>query len=200
MDPKQIHLSHNDVHQSTLLFGVLAILLMIPLLLILENQPVTTMQTWTMIASALFWGTIALIFIVGYWDLYYAFFYPRWMLFIVGYWDLYYAFFYPRWMRWASPFLTPVLYALLAMGILQLAGRSSGAVWLWWLLLGATEGFLEHVLGIYGLRILERVPWLDGLRSGPLLLFAFFEYLFYWTLVGWLALGLRAGANWLQSL
>lgn len=181
MDPKQIHLSHNDVHQSTLLFGVLAILLMIPLLLILEDQLITTMQTWTMIASALFWGTIALIFIVGYWDLYYAFFYPRWM-------------------RWASPFLTPVLYALLAMGILQLAGRSSGAVWLWWLLLGATEGFLEHVLGIYGLRILERVPWLDGLRSGPLLLFAFFEYLFYWTLVGWLALGLRAGANWLQSL
>lgn len=181
MDPKQIHLTPKDIEQSTLLFGVLALLLMIPLLFVLGEQPIDLLQTWVVLAAGIFWGAIAL-------------------LFIVGYWDLYYAFFYPRWMRWASPFLTPVLYAMFTMGLLSLAKHSSGAAWLWWLLLGAVEGVLEHILGVYGLRILERVPWLNGLRVGPILLFSFFEYLFYWALVGWLALGFRAGVSLLQGI
>lgn len=43
---------------------------------------------------------------------------------------------------------------------------------------------------IYILRILDRVPLLQGLDPLPVLVFSFFEYVLYWALVAWLALGL----------
>lgn len=62
---------------------------------------------------------------------------------------------------------------------------------LWFVVLGGVEGIAEHVFGIYGLCILEKVPWLQGLALLPVLFFSFFEYVLYWTLVAWLALGLN---------
>lgn len=79
--------------------------------------------------------------------------------------------------------------------MLWLALHLPGPTVLWFVLLGGVEGLLEHVLGIHGLRILERVPWLQGLTPLPVLMFSFFEYVLYWTLVGWLAFGLTKAGN-----
>jgi hypothetical protein len=118
----------------------------------------------------LFWGIVAIIATFGFWDLYYSYFYPSWI-------------------RWLVP-LDLLLYGAIGLGIWWLALRLPGPAVMWFALLGGVEGILEHVLGIYGLRILERVPWLQGLAPLPILIFSFFEYALYWTLVAWLGLGL----------
>jgi hypothetical protein len=56
--------------------------------------------------------------------------------------------------------------------------------------LGGVEGIVEHIIAIYGFRILDKVPFLQGLDTFPVLIFSFFEYMVYWTLVAWLALGI----------
>ena len=61
---------------------------------------------------------------------------------------------------------------------------------LWFALLGGLEGVLEHLFGFYLLDILQKVPFLQGLPPGPLLVFSFFEYVFYWSLTAWIGFGL----------
>ena len=56
--------------------------------------------------------------------------------------------------------------------------------------MGGVEGIIEHLIGVYGFHILERVAWLRGLSVLPVAVFSFFEYVLYWTLVAWLVLGL----------
>jgi hypothetical protein len=57
------------------------------------------------------------------------------------------------------------------------------------LLLGGLEGILEHVFGIYGLHILDKVPWLQGTPPIPVIIFSFSEYIVYWAVVAWMAYG-----------
>lgn len=71
----------------------------------------------------------------------------------------------------------------------RLASRLEGPIIIWFVLLGGMEGIVEHILGIYGFRILRKVPWLKDVSPTPALVFSFFEYVFYWTLVAWLAFG-----------
>lgn len=112
-------------------------------------------------------------------------------LFMLGGWDIYYRYFYPPWMRWMAP-LEVAIYAGMGYGLWLAAQRGAPMGWAFFLLLGAAEGVLEHLIGLYPLRILEKVPWLRGLRRGPVLLFSFFEYALYWALVAWLAVALNA--------
>ena len=123
-------------------------------------------------ASALVWGTLVVIFMLGCWDLYYRYFYPHWA-------------------RWLAP-LEVLLYAALGLGLWLLARPAGPHGWALLLLLGGAHGVVEHLLGIYLLRILQKVPFLQGLRPGPVLLFSLFEYALYWALVAWLAVGLQA--------
>jgi len=48
---------------------------------------------------------------------------------------------------------------------------------------------LEHVFGIYGLHILDKVPWLQGISPFPVIVFSFFEYIVYWAIVAWMSYG-----------
>ena len=105
---------------------------------------------------------------------------------IIGFWGVYYQYILPAWMRWLAP-LDAVLYALLGIGMWWLATRLPGSSLLWLVLLGGLEGIAEHILGIYFLRILEKVPWLQGVSPFQVIIFSFFEYIFYWSLVAWLA-------------
>jgi hypothetical protein len=68
--------------------------------------------------------------------------------------------------------------------------RLPGPAIAWFAILGGLEGVIEHILGIYGLHILEQVPWLQEVTALPVLVFSFGEYVLYWSLVGWLAFGL----------
>jgi len=165
-----MQLTSRDVWKTTLLFGVLGLALLLPLGLLFGEAAFRDAARPIGLASALFWGVLAAVFIFGYWGLYYSYFYPSWI-------------------RWLTP-LDLLLYGVIGLGMWWLALRLPGPAARWFALLGGLEGIVEHILGIYGLRVLDKVPWLRGLAPLPVLVFSFFEYMLYWTLVAWLAFGL----------
>ena len=170
MDDRIPRLSAQDLKLSTLIFGLLAIIITIPLHFIFQHDLFIGALLPIAIASAIFWGIVSTIFIFGYWDLYYRYFYPTWM-------------------RPLAP-LSFILYSSFGFGLWWLSSQQSlPAIWMF-AFFGGLQGVLEHAFAIYGLRILEKVPLLQELKPIPVLAFSFFEYAFYWSLVGWIALGI----------
>ena len=165
-----IKLTNQDVWLSTILFGVLALLLLIPLQRIFHRTLFNRSALVVVIASAIFWGVLA------------------WIL-MSRFWDLYYVYFYPKWVRRLSP-LSIILYCIFGFGLHWLTSRLNTPSILTFALLGGLQGIAEHALAIYGLHILQKVPFLQGLSTFPVLIFSFFEYMLYWTMVAWLAFGI----------
>ena len=165
-----IKLTTQDLWVSTLVFGLAGILLLLPLAFIYRSPGFQRSAGPVTIASAIFWGlcaTAALILA----------------------WDFYYRYIYPSWARWLAP-VDALFYGLIGLGMWWLACRLPGIPVVWFVILGGVEGVAEHIIGIYALHILQKVPWLNGVPPVPVTIFSFFEYIFYWTLVAWLALAL----------
>ncbi|HKZ54607.1 MAG TPA: hypothetical protein VJ123_03935 [Anaerolineales bacterium] len=128
---------------------------------------------WLPIVAAVCWGTFAIVMLWAFWESYYSGFYAPWS-------------------RWAAP-SAALVYGLAALGMRWLAVRLPGHPTLNFCLLGGVESELEHLFGIYRLRILETVPSLRGVTIAEVLVFAFFEYVIYWGIVLGLAALLRGG-------
>ena len=155
-----------DAWTSAGIFGALGIALLIPLAF-LFRAPQFQRAAWALtLASALFWGVLAVVA----------------TLFFL---DIYYRYIYPAWGRWLAP-LDFLLYGAIGLGMWWLAARIPGPPVVWFALLGGLEGVAEHLVGIYALHILQKVPWLQGMPALPVTVFSFFEYILYWTLVAWL--------------
>ena len=164
----EIHLTEKDIWNSTIFFGTVGIILGLILLKVYPAGNFRENALQITLAAGLFWGVLATL------------------LMWLG-WDIYYQHLYPAWMRWLAP-LDLILYALIGLGMWALAVWLPGSPLIWFIFFGAVEGVLEHILGIYAMHILDKVPWLQGLPAGPLLIFSFFEYTVYW--------GLTAGLAW----
>jgi hypothetical protein len=170
MDVNQ-RITNEEMWTATALFVGMDVIALSPLPFLLRKlSPLELLQPMG-IASALFWGILM-------------------VLLLFKAWNLYYCFFYPGWVRWIAP-LDIVIYGAIGLGLWWLVAHLTNAPLFWFILLGGLEGMAEHVLGIYGFRILEKVPWLMDVRSLPALVFSFFEYVFYWALVVWLAFGIH---------
>ena len=165
-----IKLTNQDVWLSTILFSVLTLLLLIPLQHLFNRDLFNQAPLDVTIASAIFWGILALILMSKFWDLYYAHFYPIWM-------------------RRLAP-LSIILYGAFGLGLHWLTSHQNTPSILIFALSGGLQGTAEHILAIYGLHILDKVPFLQGLNPLPVLIFSFFEYMLYWTIVAWLAFGI----------
>jgi hypothetical protein len=161
-----VKLTVQDIWISTLIFGLAGILLLLPLLFVFRPAAFQRAAWPLAIASGVSWGAMATIAILIFWDLYYQYIFPAWAR------------------RWAP--LDALLYAAIGLGMWWLACRLPGPPVLWFVLLGGLEGIAEHVLGIYGLHILEKVPMLQGAPVAPVVIFSFFEYILYWSIVAWL--------------
>lgn len=166
----ELRLNTQDVWNSALIFAFLDLLILVPLVLVFREDLFERALLPIGATSAFFWGVLAIVAIFGFWDLYYQYFTPGWA-------------------RWLAP-LDALLYGAIGLFLWWLALRIPGLSVLWFVLLGGVEGILEHLLGIYAMHILDKVPWLQGLPPYPVLVFSFFEYIFYWSLVAWLTLGL----------
>jgi hypothetical protein len=144
------------------------IILLVPLFFEFQRIPAQFSSGSIIIASMVFWGvrTIGLAYFC---------------------WETYYQYIYYDWMFWILPGRV-LIYSIVGVGLWWLAQRLHGSTLLWLVLLGGIGGVLKYIFGIYGLGILEKVPWLQEVTPFPLLVFSFFEYVFYWTLVAWLAL------------
>jgi hypothetical protein len=165
-----IELTPQDLRLSILIFGFLAVIVTIPLHFVFKPTAFQNALLPIIVASAIFWGVVSVIFIFGYWDLYYGYFYPAWM-------------------RPLTP-LSFILYGSIGLGLWWIASRQDlPAIWVF-SILGGVYGIIEHAFAIYGLHVLEKVPWLQTLSPLPVLVFSFFEYALYWSLVAWIALGI----------
>lgn len=160
-------LTTREAWWSTIIFGLLGLAVLIPLVFTFDRE--LFLRDWraTGLASAIFWGVFGVTMIFAFWKIYYSRFYPAWM-------------------RWGAP-LNILLYASLGSGMWWLSSKLPGQPVLWFVLLGGIEGIAEHVFGIYVLKILDKVPILQGLTPLPAIIFSFFEYILYWAVVAWMA-------------
>jgi hypothetical protein len=127
------------------------------------------------IGSALFWGVFATLL---FW---YA-------------WDFYYRYYAPAWSRFAAPLSAMLFYFLLALLFRQIALHLPGNPTLTFCLLGGLEALPEHAVAIYRFHILD-IPVLQGMTAVEIFVFAFFEYVVYWSL----ALCLVIALDWAIS-
>jgi hypothetical protein len=165
-----LKLTERDVWLSTLVFGVIGVLLSLPLEFIFSDERFAIAARSTALGSAVFWGIMSVVLMGRYWDIYYRYIYPDWM----------------RSIRISNV----LLYAAFGLGMWKLALAFENQLVLVFCILGGLEGVAEHIFAVYGLHVLEKVPFLQGLKPFPVILFSFFEYIAYWSVVAWLALGL----------
>ncbi len=120
------------------------------------------------IGSALFWSVFAGIM------LWYA-------------WDFYYRYYAPSWDRIVAPLGAIVFYFLLGLLLRWAAVRLPGNPTVSFCLLGGLESIPEHAIGIYRFHILQ-IPLLQNTSAASIFIFAFFEYIVFWSLALCLAI------------
>ena len=74
-------------------------------------------------------------------------------------------------------------YFLLALGMSWLSRILPGNPAIIWCVLGGVEGFLSHIVAIYGLGVASKPPIMQGTDPFVVLIFAVFEKAFYWSLI-----------------
>ena len=74
-----VRLTTQDMWQATLLFGGAGLVLLLPLLLLFRDPAFQRAALTVGVASALFWGVLAIVAIFGFWELYYRHFCPAWV-------------------------------------------------------------------------------------------------------------------------
>jgi hypothetical protein len=104
------------------------------------------------------------------------------MALLWGFWDSYYRHFYRDSMPWLGAIIA-MLFGAIGFALWWLSLRLPGNPVATFCLLGGVEGLLEHLWGIYGLGVLEKVPFLQNAGELSVLVFSFFEYVFYWGIV-----------------
>jgi hypothetical protein len=161
-----IQLTEQDVSLSTIVFTILACLLLTALLFLFPDERFGNAALPVALGSAVFWWMMS-------------------MVFMGRFWEIYYRYIYPDWMRSISP-LNTLLYTAIGLGLWKIAASFEKHSLLIFIVLGGLEGVAEHIFAIYGLRVLDKVPWLEGLKPFPVLLFSFVEYTAYWAAAGWL--------------
>jgi hypothetical protein len=137
---------------------------------------------WTLVGTAaIFWGAFATVLVVVFWDTYYHYFFPGWL-------------------RSGGILLyAPTLYGAFALTFHWLALRLPGNPIVNFCLLSGLESLLEHLWGIYGLKIL-RVPILQEASPESILAVAFPEYILYWCIVISIAVLFQKGWRWWVDL
>ena len=170
MDPSNSPVTNKDIWGSTAVFAIIGFLLLLPLLFLYPDADFMQSPRAVIAASGIFWGFLSTI----------AF---------RAFWDLYYQHFYPSWVRSLAP-LNFILYAAFGLVMWSLVNIFNTLPVLVFILLGGVEGVLEHLIGVYGLRVLEKVPVFNALDPAPVFIFSFFEYIVYWSIVAWLAVAL----------
>jgi hypothetical protein len=121
------------------------------------------------VAGGLFWGILAAVMVSVAWESYYSEFVPSWY-------------------RFAAPTGAVLLYSMLGIALRWVAIRLPGNPVAWFCLLGGLESVPEHAVGIYRFHILE-LPILQGSSAVSIFIFAYFEYVIYWSIALVMAVG-----------
>ncbi len=111
-------------------------------------------------------------------------------------WDWFYGFLFPSWVRLAAPALG-LVYAPVGLLIWAIS-RKTGSPVVIFCLLGGLEGIISHTWAIIGLNLIQKIPLMGSATALPVLVFAFFEKILYWSLILGIAsrIALRARKFW----
>ncbi len=105
-------------------------------------------------------------------------------------WDFYYRYYAPSWDRIIGPLAAMALYFLLGLLLRWAALHLPGNPIVTFCLLGGLESVPEHAVAIYRFHILE-IPLLHDTTAASIFIFAFFEYVVYWSIALCVAIGLN---------
>ncbi len=175
MSLEGVTVSSGQFWASAAVTGALDIVLVALLTWRIDNSRFRSLR-WTLaLTAAIFWAVFGIVLVQVFWDWYYRYIYPGWL-------------------RGAALLLfIPLFFGGLALLFHWLALRLPGNPILTFCLLGGTESVLEHLWGIYVLRIFD-VPMLQAASPVSVLAFAFPEYVFYWCIV--IGIAALAQSSW----
>ncbi len=105
-------------------------------------------------------------------------------------WDWFYGYIFPGWAPALAP-LFGLVYACVGLGLYWLARRLPANPIVVFCLLGGAEGLVSHTWAIYGLGLINQVPLMHGTSPMPVLVFALFEKILYWSIILGMAVLLR---------
>ena len=117
------------------------------------------------IAAGIFW--------LGLWG------WAMWNPFI---WESCYQYVFPSWVRPVWPFAFSLINGGLALFFWWLGTRLPGNPVVWLVLFGGIASFPGHLRAIFSMGILE-TPLLSGVSAVSALVFGFFEFIFYWSVI-----------------
>ncbi len=111
-------------------------------------------------------------------------------------WNWCYSYVFPSWARWLIPPIYGSLYGASGLALWWLALRFRGNPVVRFCLLGGLVSLPGHLWAIYGRRMLQKVPLLQGVSPSSALIFGVFEFIFYWSIIMVIAVLLRRGREW----
>jgi hypothetical protein len=116
------------------------------------------------VSAGVFWGLLGIFIVQSVWEGYYRYFYPGWMH------------------GWGIVLFGPSIGMVLAVLFYSLARRfRSHPIPAFFLAVGV-EALIEHLMGIYSLKIMD-IPMFLGVNPLSVLVFSVPEYILYWSVI-----------------
>jgi len=119
-----------------------------------------------------------------------------WFWAISNFWETVYGYLFQDWARWFIPPVAGLLFAVIALLFWWLALKVSRRPGLSFFILGGIWGSLTHIWAVI-MGITEKPPMLQGVDTTPVVIIAFFEFIFYWYIILSLSFLLNKGWEYL---
>jgi len=113
-----------------------------------------------------------------------------WIWAIANFWGMVYLYVLPPWARYFFPFIASIITGLVALCFWFLAIQSHTKSVLTFCLLGGLYGILTHIWAVTR-GIVTKPPMLQGTSPLAAVVFACFEFIFYWCTILVITLGIR---------
>jgi hypothetical protein len=162
--PGSIQLTSGIFWQSAMIAAVLDAGLLLIVWRLIPPDRFFPLRRYVIVLAGVFWGLLGISIVLYFWDGYYQYFYPGWMR------------------GWGIVLFAPSIGAVLAVLFYWIAGRfRSRPIPVFFLAVGA-ESFLEHLMGIQSLQIMQ-IPMFRGVDPLSVLVFSIPEYILYWSVI-----------------
>jgi hypothetical protein len=161
--PTDVRVTTELLYQGMLIFALMDAVY-IPLLIWRVSEESFRRLKWPLvIAAALVWCGI-------------------WAWAIANFWEPVYSYVFPAWAQTWLPWIALVVAGLVALGLWLVTIRLKRNLVLAYCLMGGVIGSLTHVWAVQR-GVVREPPMLQGASPLAAVIFAFFEYIFYWCTI-----------------